>query len=226
VNQLGSLLTFGLGHITTRHLHSYQIIFLFCACLTLVFSIIVFLFLPDSPMQARFLKGDDKLLAIERLRMNNMGVASRQWKWEHVREVLVDSKTWVWFLLLTVISIPSGGISTFGPLIIKSFGFNQFTTILFNMPFGACQIIATIGGAALATKYKCKSAVIALLCIPPIVGIIMLMVLTHNKANRAPLLVGYYLISFYPGISPLIYSWSGQNTGRSCLKSLPISLPA
>jgi hypothetical protein len=26
------------------------------------------------------------------------------------------------------------------------------------------------------------------------------------------LLTGYYIISFYPGISPLIYSWSGQNT--------------
>ncbi len=41
----------------------------------------------------------------------------------------------------------------------------------------------------------------------------MLMVLPYTPSNRAPLLVGYYLISVYPGISPLIYSWSAQNTG-------------
>jgi hypothetical protein len=38
--QLGSLMTYGLGHIHSR-LHSYQIIFLFCGCLTVAFSIVV-----------------------------------------------------------------------------------------------------------------------------------------------------------------------------------------
>ncbi|KAK5145357.1 hypothetical protein LTR32_002867 [Rachicladosporium monterosium] len=64
---LGSLLTYGLGHIQSKVLHSYQIIFLFCGCLTVAFSALVFVFLPDSPMQARFLTSDDKLIAIERL---------------------------------------------------------------------------------------------------------------------------------------------------------------
>jgi hypothetical protein len=44
----------------------------FCGLLTVVFSVVVFIVLPDSPMKAKFLKGDDKLLAIERLRMNQM----------------------------------------------------------------------------------------------------------------------------------------------------------
>jgi len=82
------------------------------------------------------------------------------------------------------------GISTFGPLIVKSFGFSQFKPILFNMPFGACQMIATIGGAILATRYKCKSAIIVLLCVPPITGILMLMFIAHTAKNRAALLIG------------------------------------
>jgi MFS-type transporter involved in bile tolerance (Atg22 family) len=92
---------------------------------------------------------------------------------------------------------------------VKSFGFNSFTTILFNIPFGAVQMVATLGGAWLATKLKKKSPVLILLCIPPIIGIIILMVVDHTKQHRTTLLVGYYLIFFYPGISPLIYSWSG-----------------
>lgn len=74
-------------------------------------------------------------------------------------------------------------------------------------------MVATLGGAWLATVLKKKSPVLILLCIPPIIGLIILLVVDHTKEHRASLLVGYYLISVYPGISPLIYSWSGQNTG-------------
>ena len=38
------------------------------------------------------------------------------------------------------------------------------------------------------------------------------MALPHTADHKAGLLVGYYLISVYPGITPLIYSWSAQNT--------------
>jgi hypothetical protein len=164
-------------------------------------------------LKAKFLSENEKLIAVERLRMNQMGVASRVWKWEHVFEALLDLKTWLWFSMLTAISIPSGGISTFGPLIIQGFGFNKFQTILFNMPFGVVQIVATLGGAWLATRFKMKAPILILLCIPPIIGIIILMVVGRGASHRGVLLFGYYMTSFYPGISPLIYSWSGQNTG-------------
>lgn len=96
--------------------------------------------------------------------------------------------------------IPSGGISTFGPLIIKSFGFDSFQTILFNIPFGFVQLVATVGGSWIATKIHKKGPVIAGLCIPPIAGCVMLMVLP-TSGQQAARLVGYYLISVYPGIS-------------------------
>ncbi|KAB2107346.1 hypothetical protein AG0111_0g4053 [Alternaria gaisen] len=224
VNILGSLLSYGLGHIKSDLLHSYQIIFLFCGLLTVIVSVFVWLFMPDSPVEAKFLNDHEKLIAVERLRMNQMGVASRVWKWDHVLEAFMDPKTWLWFSMLTAVSIPSGGITTFGPLIIQSFGFGQFATILFNMPFGVVQIVATIGGAWLATWLKKKSPVLILLCIPPIIGIIILMVVGRGDSNKGVLLFGYYLTSFYPGISPLIYSWSGQNTGGDTKRKVTTSI--
>lgn len=91
--------------------------------------------------------------------------------------------------------IPSGGITTFGPLIINSFGFDAFSTTLLNIPFGAVQIIATIGGAWLATRLKRKGPVLILLCIPPIAGVAMLLAIPHTAKERAALLTGYYLVS-------------------------------
>jgi hypothetical protein len=137
---------------------------------------------------------------------------------------------------------------------VEAFGFDSFTTILFNMPFGAVQLVATLGSAFAATRYKVKSPFLAGLCVFPIIGISILLGVEYNKQNRGVLLFGYYiryvlplcciliqkaderysksthdqqsicvpkrpvsvlttsLASVYPAISPLIYSWSGQNT--------------
>ncbi|KAK6213140.1 Major facilitator superfamily transporter [Colletotrichum higginsianum IMI 349063] len=209
-NMFGSLITYGLGHISSP-LKEYQIIFMFFGIITVVFSAVMFLYMPDSPVEAKFLNDHDKLIAIERLRMNQQGVMSREWRWDHLKESLLDIKTWFWFALVFSISIPSGGISTFGPLIVKSFGFDSFQTILFNIPFGFVQLVSTVGGSWIATKIHKKGPVIAGLCIPPIAGCVMLMVLP-TAGQQAARLTGYYLISVYPGITPLIYSWSAANT--------------
>jgi hypothetical protein len=60
--------------------------------------------MPDSPMSAKFLNYEEKLIAVERLRMNQMGVSSGVWKWDHVKEAALDLKTWLWFSMLTAVS--------------------------------------------------------------------------------------------------------------------------
>lgn len=188
--------------------------------ITVAYSVVVFFFLPDSPMKARFLDEDEKLVAIERMRANQQGIENDTWKWEHVKEAVIDFKTWGWAAMMFSISVPSGGISTFGPLIIKAFGYDSFETILFNIPFGAVQLIATMGGAWVATKIGMKAPVLAFLSLPPIAGCVMLLFLPRAASAKAPLLVAYYLISVYPGITPLIYSWSAANTAGETKKKV------
>jgi MFS family permease len=101
---VGSLVTYGLGHIVSEKIYRYQTIFIFCGVLTVLFGIVFLIFMPDSPMEAKYLTEREKLVAIERLRANQMGVASRKWKWEHVKETFLDGKTYLWFLLITSIS--------------------------------------------------------------------------------------------------------------------------
>ncbi|GAM89756.1 hypothetical protein ANO11243_077950 [Dothideomycetidae sp. 11243] len=224
VGMFGSLITYGLAHIKSKHLKEYQIIFLFFGLITVVYSSCILLFLPDSPMTAKFLKGDDKLIAVERLRDNQQGVESREWNWGHVKEALMDYKTYGWGFMMFSISVPSGGISTFGTLIIKEFGFTSFQTILFNIPFGAVQLVAILGGAWIVTKTKLKSPVLACLSIPPIIGCTMLIYIKRNSHNKGVLLFAYYLISVYPGITPLVYSWSAGNTAGESKKKITTAI--
>ncbi|KAJ5480050.1 hypothetical protein N7530_005559 [Penicillium desertorum] len=224
VNMFGSLIAFGLGHIKSSIFAPYQIIFLFFGLVTVGFSAVILIFMPDSPVSAKFLGEEDKLLSIERQRMNQQGVESHEWKWEHAKEAFLDPKSWFWFALMFSISVPSGGITTFGPLIIKSFGLSEYDTMLFNIPFGAVQLVATMGGAWLATVWKMKGPVLALLCLPPIAGCVMLLEIAHDNAHKGPLLAGYYIISVYPAITPLIYSWSAANTAGETKKKVTTAI--
>ncbi|KAF3017883.1 hypothetical protein E8E14_012933 [Neopestalotiopsis sp. 37M] len=213
---VGSLVTFGLGHIESPHIYKYQTVFIFCGCLTVLFGIAFIFLMPDSPMETKYLNEREKIIAIERLRANQMGVASRKWRWDHALETMMDVKTWLWFVLVVAISIPSGGFSTFGALIIKDFGYANFTAILFQLPTGALQIIAITGSAWFATHYGRKGLTITCIAMLPLIGLIIM--LSVPRKYKGVLLFGYYLVQTLAAITPMIYAWSAQNTAGDTKK--------
>ncbi|KAH9863627.1 hypothetical protein J1614_009559 [Plenodomus biglobosus] len=213
---VGSLFTYGLGHINSESMYKYQIIFLFCGLLTVAYAFVVLVFMPDSPMKAKYLTERERIIAVERLRANQMGIQSGDWKWEQVWETFIDFKTWCWFIAIIAISIASGGISTFGNLIIRDFGYTNFQSILFNIPFGVIQIVAILGSSYGATRFKQKGFAIAAVAVLPMIGTIMM--LTVPRKQKGVLLFGYYLVSCLAAITPIIYTWHVQNTAGDTKK--------
>lgn len=107
-SQVGSLFTYGLGHIHSDSLHSYQVIeslgkenvcsytagrLSICGLLTVAHSFVILDLMPDSPVEAKYLSQREKVDAVERLRANQQGTTSRKWRWDHVWEVILDVKT-------------------------------------------------------------------------------------------------------------------------------------
>ncbi|KAI0377486.1 MFS general substrate transporter [Hypomontagnella monticulosa] len=215
---VGSLVTYGLGHVVSDKIYRYQTIFIFCGVLTVLFGIVFIIFMPDSPMEAKYLTEREQSVAVERLRANQMGVASRQWKWDHVKETFMDFKTLLWFILIVAISIASGGISVFGNLILKDFGFTNFNAILFSMPTGAIQIVVIIGSAWVATRIGRKGLVITGLACLPTIGTVLMLTVPRKESNKGVLLLGYYLVQCLGAITPMVYAWSAQNTGGDTKK--------
>ncbi|KIM81601.1 hypothetical protein PILCRDRAFT_821381 [Piloderma croceum F 1598] len=206
---LGPLLSFGIGHIHNG-IQPYQGIFIFMGCLTVAVTPLILFMLPDSPTSAKFLsKGNDRVIAIERLRSNNMGTENKIWKWYQFREAMMDVKTWGWALLLFLVSCPSGGIAAFGGLIVKGFVQDPFKTILFQMPFGGLQVLTIILTAWLTNRFKLRYPVIAFTALFPIAGAVCLWKLP--RSNIGGLLGAYYVTSIYGCLQPLLYSWSNLN---------------
>jgi hypothetical protein len=119
-------------------------------------------------------------------------------------------------VLIKLHRIASGGISTFGNLIIKDFGYTNFEAILFNIPFGAIQIGAILASSWGATRFKRKGLAMACVSILPIIGTVMM--LTVPRQHKGVLLFGYYLVSCLAAITPIIYTWHIQNTAGDTKK--------
>ena len=134
-------LSYGLSHIKSEALHSWQIIFLFVGLVTIVTAPFVYWKLDNAVTSARFLTDHEKVQAVERLRANQTGIGSREFEWSHAFEILIEPKTYLWFSMSLLLNVGAAVTNTFGPLILSGLGFNSDITSLLNMPFGAVQFV-------------------------------------------------------------------------------------
>ncbi|KAL9714471.1 hypothetical protein Ac2012v2_002786 [Leucoagaricus gongylophorus] len=218
-NVFGSLIMYGIGHIHSRILFRYQIIFLLLGIITIVVGMISFLMFPDNPTKCKFLSDGEKIIAVKRLRANNQGVENKSFRMSQAFEMITDLKSWCWMALMFLMAIPAGGIGTFGPLILKGFGFDGFEVMLFNMPFGMMQVFAIFTAFLAAKRFRMKSPVILILLIPCITGTALLLCLGRSREDHPFLLLAYYMLACHSSIIPLILNWQSTNVAGHTKKT-------
>ncbi|KAK5685061.1 hypothetical protein LTS10_003136 [Elasticomyces elasticus] len=220
---VASALSYGLGHIPSDRLESWQIIFLFVGLVTIVSAPFVYWKLDDDIPSARFLSAEDKPKAVERLRANQTGTGSREFKMGHILELVLEPKTYLWLALSMLLNVGAAVTNTFGPLIIGGLGFDKYTASLLNIPFGCLQFIVILWSSWMAKRFRIKSVVLFCIVLPVIAGLAMLYTISHTKAHEGALLGGYYLLAFLFGGNPLIVAWIVGNTAGTTKKSVVMS---
>lgn len=112
---VGGLLAYGLGHIHVNNIEPWKWMFIVTAAISILWSIILFVLLPDSQLTAWFLKSDEeKHAAIEMVRHNNTGIHSKTFKREQLVEAFLDPKVWMLFAMALIWNIPNS-IATVRP---------------------------------------------------------------------------------------------------------------
>jgi len=211
---LGGLLGFGIGNIKGS-LPSWKFEFIIIGALCFVWGIVMYIFLPDSPVTAKGLTMREKRVVVERLRGNQTGIENKHLKAYQVKEAFCDIKLYLFFLLGMVCNIPNGGISNFGTIIIKGFGFSTLVTTLMQIPYGAI-IALSILICVFANEYvektgrQARSWFILLFLAPNIAGAFGLAYLDAD--NQAGRLVSYYLTGPYNAAFVMVLSMSTANT--------------
>ena len=105
-------------------------------------------------MNAWWLTDKEKLVAIDRVSQNMIGIKDKKFKPHHIKEVFMDPKVYLLCASGFAIGIASGGLGYFGSAIIKGFGFSGLDATLLQLPTGILEFIVLPISGWIASRYK------------------------------------------------------------------------
>lgn len=217
-------LSWAVGHIPeSAPLAIWQYLFILVGSVSMAWSIVAFIFLPSTPMDAFFLSEREKHHMVSRLAANKTGIVNHTWKWSQVKEALIDPKTWMLFLFNIAINIPNGGLTTFGGLIIKGLGYSGVHASLLTMPTGVMSTLSSLVFSSIAARWKNRRCLVVILAaLVPIVGTAVVFALPRD--NLGGQMVGLYLLYTYFGPYVVGISLGQANTAGHTKKSVVFAI--
>lgn len=159
--------------------------------MTIAFGIIFVLLMPDNQLNCWWLSKRDRVLAIERVRINQQGIGNKHFKMYQFKEALADPMTWAFFFYALIADIPNGGVTNFFSLLIQSFGFNSEQTLLYGTPAGAVEVISLLLWGWMSKRWGNRVLQGAGWVLIALVGFVVILAVPADKPGGR--LVGYYL---------------------------------
>lgn len=148
---ISPLINYGLGHINGS-LSPLRYMFLVGGVLTILWAVIILLYLPPDPIRAKGFSERERYIAVARLRVNNAGVRNTHFKAAHARELLIDEKFWLVFVMALLSMVAAGPVNAFAPIIIAGFGYSTLNSLLLLMPAGAVAGLMILAATFIAYK--------------------------------------------------------------------------
>ncbi|QKX59085.1 uncharacterized protein TRUGW13939_06216 [Talaromyces rugulosus] len=196
---VGGLIAYGIAVGTREHgssIEPWKIIFLATGLFTICIGCYFFYLIPDNQLNARWLSPEDRILAVERVRVNQQGIGNKHFKLYQFKEALLDPMVWGFVFYALLADIPNGGITNFFSQLIVSFGYTEEQSLLYGIPGGGVEIVALILNGFLGDYFgqRLICSMGGLVC--AIVGMVLIVALPlSNKVGR---LIGYYMTQASP----------------------------
>ncbi|OCH93601.1 MFS general substrate transporter [Obba rivulosa] len=209
----GGLFAYGVSFVSDGSINiaSYKIIYLLLGGLAIMVGIAVLIWMPDSPLHARFLTKEERIAAIERIRDGQGGTENKRLKKVQLIEAFTDIRTWLIVLSTLLTNIPNGGLANFTNIIVEGFGYTQKQTLILSTPGGALGIFSAVFCGWYSDRKSDRMTPIVLGLIPTIVGAGMLVGL-NGTDQKGALLFATWIIGFYGSSLAIIYAWNASNT--------------
>ncbi|KAJ5261609.1 major facilitator superfamily domain-containing protein [Penicillium chrysogenum] len=177
--------------------------------------LLVLWLLPDNPQTAWFLSERERRLAFSRVQGARHSAETRKWNYGQMKEALLDPRSWLLFLLCVFTTLPGGGLTAFGSVVLNSFGYSVLQTQLLTMSQGAFLLLFVVFTVVVSMSFKNARCIsIALLNFISLAGALMIKLLPESqKLGR---LGGLWLVSAFSSAFPTILSLVSSNiTGHT-----------
>ena len=208
---LEGILSYAIGQVKTFPV--WKAIFLLCGGITILWGIVVLIFLPDDIITAKRFTTQEKATLIGRGRQGRTGILSHSIKLYQIKEALLDPQVWLLTLFMLLNETINGGMSNFGKLIIKGLVQDPLETTALGIPQGAFQVFFILSGTFLASRLKNgRTYVMMAYMIPTIIGVTLMWQL-DRKTQKVGVLIGYYITGSFVSALVVALQMPASNLG-------------
>ncbi|KAL1304395.1 hypothetical protein AAFC00_003395 [Neodothiora populina] len=206
-----SLILYGIGKSASKNssVEPWRYMSYFLGSLTILIGILC-LFLLGTPSEVRWLSHEEKTMANARIVGNNTGhdrTGVRHWQWKQALECLSDPCFWYAGINAFLSSVPNGGLTTFGSIINKSFGFTSLEVILYDIPRSAFSVLYFVLIGCITSRWKdTRLYFMAFSSLPPLCGFLVMSLLPNEPKYKWTKWGGYFLS--VPFVISLFLAWS------------------
>lgn len=122
---IGSYISMGISTLPASiKPERWEILFFILGGITMLWAVFIYIFLPDSPSNARFLTERERLIAVKRVAGNDTGIKNKAFNKDQVMVALTDPKAILIFISVFAAAIPNGVVNSFSTIIIRDMGFS------------------------------------------------------------------------------------------------------
>ncbi|KAI8960285.1 MFS general substrate transporter [Daldinia sp. FL1419] len=204
-------INYGIGTVTYKNpdFQAWRYMSFFLGSLTIVVGLSCFLLL-GTPSEVRWLSAEEKKIATARILANNTGhdtTGMKDWKWNQVRECLVDPIFWIAGANSFLGAVPNGALSAFSGILITGYGFTNLQTLLLGFPKMFFSMLFFFGIGLLVTRKKnLRMWIMVLSTLPPIAGFLVVAILPDEPQYKWTKWGGLFMTSTF--IVGTFFAWS------------------
>ncbi|KAG6032365.1 hypothetical protein E4U41_007228 [Claviceps citrina] len=213
---VGGLVSFGFQHMSPgAALAGWRTMFVVLGSVTVVIGTCTFFFIPDTPMQAKWLSDTEKVALLKHVSVNQTGIQSRKFRFKEILEALTDPQIYLLVVSVILLSVSSGVVTTYSATLIKAIlsdespAYASKKAALLNMPSGVVSIFFTLMVGYGIRRQSHRWAWILACIIPAIIGGALMSFLPNS--NKAGLLAGIYLVNAVVAPLAIFYNWTVAN---------------
>ncbi|CAO3621159.1 unnamed protein product [Mucor hiemalis] len=205
---VGAACAYGIAHITNANgIDTWRWPYIIWGALTVLFGIITFFFLPDSPDSFMFRLTEEEKRIVEERTTDNAVVRVYEIKYHHIYEALREPRLWLICFSTLFNNLHTGGLVVFSTLIVNSLGFTAKDSILLQIPSGACSAIFAALAVLVARKTGQLYFGVIVSTTISLIGVIILAVLPTSGIK----LLGYFLAWAMNGTAVMLLTITGAN---------------
>jgi dipeptide/tripeptide permease len=192
---------------------------------TVLFALVVFLFLPDSPGSAKFLDETEQTEAVERLQTIDR-TAKNKLQWKQVTSGLKDYKNYVHMTIHFCCNFSFSALSNFLPTIIQTMGYTSVNAQGLSAPPYFASFLCCIVAAVVSDRWGNRGYVVTFFAVLGTIGYLILTCVTVGSKTGARY-TGIWLATcgIFPALSINIV-WLLNNQGGESKKGAGMAMLA